>query len=58
MANTCGLLLLAILAYAKVACHSVQFGMLHFLAVPIYETEIFTTEFVDFVDVKYTQKVF
>ncbi|XP_032571447.1 uncharacterized protein LOC116800456 [Drosophila sechellia] len=56
MAYACGLLLLAILAYAEVACHSVQFGILHFLAVPIYEAEIFTTEFVDFVDVKYKQK--
>ncbi|XP_039480311.1 uncharacterized protein LOC120444602 [Drosophila santomea] len=56
MAYTCGLLLLAILSSAEVTCNCVQFGMMHFLAVPIYETEIFTAEFVHFLDVKYKQK--
>ncbi|XP_043643411.1 uncharacterized protein LOC122613344 [Drosophila teissieri] len=56
MAYTCGLLLLAILTIAEVTCYCVQFGMMHFLAVPIYETEIFTAEFVHFIDVKYKQK--
>ncbi|XP_039228021.1 uncharacterized protein LOC120320991 [Drosophila yakuba] len=57
MAYTCGLLLLAILTSAEVTCFCIQFGMMHLLAVPIYETEIFTTEFVHFIDVKYKQKV-
>lgn len=38
--------------------YSMQFGRMHSLSVPIYETEIYLNTSVDFLDVNYKQKVF
>ncbi|XP_043064214.1 uncharacterized protein LOC122320116 [Drosophila ficusphila] len=52
----CGPWLLAVLLPPELLCYSIQFGMMHHLAVPIYEIEIYSGQFGDYVDVEYKQK--
>ncbi|XP_017079235.1 uncharacterized protein LOC108113211 [Drosophila eugracilis] len=56
MSNLCGLWLLALSLFVEVISYSIQFGIMHSLAVPVYEIEVYSSESHDYIDVKYKQK--